>query len=104
MNDLIKTVLSEDLHPLEFFLSQNYPDPAKGNTVIKYCIPYKSLVQLKIFKENGDELEVMLNEVKNPGTYEITLSTENYPDGVYLYLLHTEKFSKIKRMTVLKSN
>ncbi len=104
MNDLKKTLLNEDLNPLDFHLSQNYPDPAKNETIIKYCIPYKSSVQLKIFNEDGDELEVMLNEVKNPGTYEITVSTENYPDGIYLYLLQTEKFSKIKRMTVLKSN
>ncbi len=98
-----KAIFNEDLTPLDFFLSQNYPDPAQSNTIIKYCIPYKSSVQLKIFNENGDELEVLLNEVKNPGTYEITISTKGFPDGNYMYLLNTEKFSKIKRMKVLNN-
>ena len=77
--------------PSEFFLSQNYPNPFKDKTVIKYCVGYKTRVQLTIHNSDGMVIEKLVDEVKQPGTYEIKLSagSENaskilkLPDGYY---------------------
>ena len=57
--------------PSEFFLSQNYPNPFKDKTVIKYCVGYKTRVQLTVHNSDGMVLEKLVDEVKHPGTYEI---------------------------------
>jgi hypothetical protein len=101
--EIKESLVNEDLNPLEFYLGQNYPNPAQNRTSIKYCIPYKSVVQIRIYNEEGDEVDILLNEEKKPGTYEQTINTENYKTGNYLYLLTTDIFSKIKKMTVLKN-
>lgn len=101
--ELKKSLVNDDLNPLEFYLGQNYPNPAVKSTSIKYCIPYRSLVQIRIYNEDGDELDFLLNEEKEPGTYEQNINTENFKNGNYFYLLSTADFSKIKKMIVLKN-
>ena len=67
--EIDKSISTDDLNPLQFYLGQNYPNPAQKSTSIKYCIPYKSFVQIRIFNDEGDEVDVLLNEEKKPGTY-----------------------------------
>ena len=101
--EINKSIVNDDLNPLEFYLGQNYPNPVQESTSIKYCIPYKSAVQIRIFNEDGDELDLLLNEEKKPGTFELTINTQSYGNGNYLYLFSTEHYNKIKKMTVLKN-
>jgi hypothetical protein len=91
--------------PSEFFLSQNYPNPFKDKTVIKYCIGYPTRVKLTIHNSEGKVIEKLVDEVKQPGTYEIKLSasvensgkTWKLPDGYYCYhLVAGEYFSDKK--------
>ena len=61
--------LMDEVTPLEFLLSQNYPNPFKEKTVIKYCVPYKTRVVITILNSKGKEIEKLVDEEKNPGTY-----------------------------------
>lgn len=101
--EIKQSLVNDDLNPLEFYLGQNYPNPAQKSTSIKYCVPYKSVVQIILYNDEGDEVDILLNEEKKPGTYEQMIKTENYSSGNYLYLLSSDNFSKIKKMTVLKN-
>jgi len=91
--------------PSEFFLSQNYPNPFKDKTVIKYCIGYKTRVQLTVHNSEGIVVGKLVDEVKQPGTYEIKLSagSENaskilrLPDGYYLYQLDAGEYFNDKK-------
>jgi len=60
--------------PSEFYLAQNYPNPFRRKTVIKYCVPYRSKVQITVFSNEGKELEKLVDEEKNPGTYAVEFS------------------------------
>lgn len=94
-----------ELIPSEFFLSQNYPNPFKDKTVIKYCIGYTTRVKLTVHNSEGIIIEKLVDEVKQPGTYEIKLSagSENsskvleLPDGYYLYHLDAGAYFSEKK-------
>jgi hypothetical protein len=84
--------LMDEVIPLQFFLSQNYPNPFKEKTVIKYCVAYKTRVQITVYNSEGKEIEKLVDEEKNPGTYEIEFSVETHRDaslqnGVFFYRL-----------------
>ena len=66
--------LMDEVIPLEFFLSQNYPNPFKEKTVIKYCVAYKTRVQITVYDSEGKEIEKLVDEEKSPGTYEVEFS------------------------------
>ena len=60
----------KDLIPTEFYLSQNYPNPFKEKTTIKYCVAYKTKVRITIYNSEGEMIEKLVDEVKEAGTYE----------------------------------
>jgi Concanavalin A-like lectin/glucanases superfamily/Secretion system C-terminal sorting domain len=107
----VTTVPEEMLNELdEFVLSQNYPNPFNPNTQIKFSIPKSSQVTLKIINTLGEEIEILVNEEKAAGTYELSWNAANLPSGVYFYRLQAgdpstssgQSFVQTRKMILLK--
>jgi hypothetical protein len=88
--------------PTEFLLSQNYPNPFNPTTTIKYSVPQVSQVQIKIFDVLGNEIETLVNEEKQSGTYELTWYAASLSSGVYFYQLKAGEFIQTKKMLLMK--
>jgi hypothetical protein len=96
--------------PLAFYLSQNYPNPFRGKTTIKYCVAYRSRVRLTVVNSAGKVIETLVNEEKNPGTYAIDFvagvgpsgEVRNLASGKYSYRLEAGDYSSEKEMELLK--
>jgi len=96
--------------PLTFSLRQNYPNPFNPKTRIKYSIPQTSKVVMKVFDILGNEIETLVNEEQQVGTYEIAWYTEELPSGVYFYQLRAfdpstgsgQDFCETKKMVLIK--
>lgn len=88
--------------PTEFNLSQNYPNPFNPVTLIKYQVPEASLVSVKIYDLIGREVAVLVNEVKQTGSYQVKFNGENFASGVYFYKMVAGDFSSVKKMNLLK--
>ena len=82
-----KASLMDELIPSEFYLSQNYPNPFKDKTSIKYCLPEKTEVRLTLFNSEGGIVKELLCKIQEAGTYEIVLESQDLPDGIYYYRL-----------------
>lgn len=88
--------------PSEFDLSQNYPNPFNPITLIKYQVPEASLVSIIIYDVIGREIATLINEVKQPGVYQVSFNGENLASGVYFYKMIAGEFSSVKKMNFLK--
>ena len=88
--------------PLKFELSQNFPNPFNPSTKIKYTVPQSSNVVIKVFDILGNEIETLVNEEKQTGTYELTWYAENLPSGIYFYRIQAGSFIDTKKMILLK--
>jgi len=88
--------------PSEFDLSQNYPNPFNPITLIKYQVPEASLVSIIIYDVIGREIATLINEVKQPGVYQVSFNGENLASGVYFYKMIAGDFSSVKKMNFLK--
>ncbi len=98
----VNTAVNENVIPGSFGLFQNYPNPFNPSTTIKFTIPFSKKVTLKIFNSLGQEVETLINEIKNSGTYNIIWNASAYPGGVYYYELNTEGFRETKKMILVK--
>jgi photosystem II stability/assembly factor-like uncharacterized protein len=94
--------------PVNYNLHQNYPNPFNPATKIKFDIQKSvvnsqySEVTLKVFDILGKEIQTLVNEQLQPGTYEVTFEASQLTSGVYLYKLMTDGFSETKRMLLIK--
>lgn len=97
--------LMDEATPFKFHLSQNYPNPFKDKTVIKYCVGYKTRIRLTVYNSEGKELEKLIDEIKTPGTYEIEFNASadksgglrNLPDGYYYYFMDASEYFNDKK-------
>jgi len=90
--------------PYNFQLYQNYPNPFNPITTIKYELPERSLVTLKVFDVLGNELATLISEEKSAGEYKIELDASKYnlSSGIYFYRLQSGSFVNTKKMILLK--
>jgi hypothetical protein len=88
--------------PNYYFLEQNYPNPFNPVTNIKFGIPETGNVRLVVFDILGREVTTLMNEHKNPGTYEVKFDASQLASGIYFYSLQTERVTETKRMLLVK--
>ena len=98
---------SNEIYTDKFMLQNNYPNPFNPLTSITYSIPKKSIVSLKIYSLDGEEILTLVNDVKTQGEYSIQWDAKNsfgdkVPNGIYLYKIATKGFSQTKKMILLK--
>jgi hypothetical protein len=85
-----------------FNLFQNYPNPFNPTTVIKYAVAKLNHVSLIIYDSLGQQVQRLVDEVKNPGYYQAEFDGTNLPSGVYYYSLLSGEYSATKKMTLIK--
>lgn len=88
--------------PKEFALFQNYQNPFNPSTVIGYQIPKASWVTLKVYDMLGKEVATLVNEVKEPGTYEVQFDASHLTSGVYIYKLQAGASTAVKKLVLMK--
>lgn len=97
---------NKNLHPEGFALYQNYPNPFNPSTNIRFRIADFGFVSLKVYDILGNEVAVLVNEIKSSGIYNIEFSPEsgirNPTSGIYLYQLKAGNFTQTKKMLLLK--
>ena len=92
----------EDIVPTEFELAQNYPNPFRERTTIKYCVPEKMKIRLEVFDSRGNKVKTLINEIKEAGTYKIELKANGLDSGEYLYKLESKDFFETRKMILTK--
>ena len=89
----------KELVPSEFYLGQNYPNPFKEKTVIKYCVAYKTRVVLTVYNSEDEVIEKLIDEEKKPGTYENEFNSaagiRQLATGNYYYRLEANTLSSL---------
>ena len=86
----------------DYKLYQNFPNPFNPVTKLSYKIDVKGHVTLRVYNLVGQVVRVMVNEVQEPGKYEVKFDASDLSTGVYLYKLQINDFTSVKRMTLLK--
>lgn len=88
--------------PTNFALYQNYPNPFNPTTTITYDIPLRASVKLVIYNVLGQKIATLVDEVQEPGRYNVTFEASNLPSGVYFYRLEADKFVQTRKMLLVK--
>jgi hypothetical protein len=100
------------LNAKSFVLKQNYPNPFNPTTNIGFRISDGGFVSLIVYDILGNEVTKLVNEEKQPGTYEVQFSAKGgsasggnasgLPSGIYFYQLKADNSNETKKMIYLK--
>jgi len=96
----IETISAEI--PDKFYLQQNYPNPFNPITKIQFDVMKTENVMITVFDIAGKELEVLVNERMQPGTYETEWNGEKYASGIYFYRMEAGKYVETRKMILMK--
>jgi 1,4-alpha-glucan branching enzyme len=90
----------------KFDLDQNFPNPFNPATTIRYSIPERGFVTLKVYNILGKELTTLVNGEHSPGIYETTFDAGMIPggiaSGVYFYRLSVNENSVTRKMLLMQ--
>ncbi len=91
-------------------LSDNYPNPFNPSTKISYEIPELANVSLRVYDMSGREVSELVNQMQQPGRYDVIFNASSLSSGVYFYKLvvsssnplEAGEFVQTKKMILIK--
>jgi hypothetical protein len=103
---------------IEFRLFKNHPNPFHSSTLIRYSIPSSSPasriphaspsgghhVSLNIYDITGRLIETLVDEVQEPGVYQVEWdsSPNQVASGIYFYRLTSGDFTSTRKLVLLR--
>ena len=87
--------------PAEFELQQNYPNPFNPATTIRFALPQRCSVSLKVFDVLGREIASLISQELDAGSFSVRWQP-NVPSGTYIYQFRAGQYLQTKRMVLLK--
>ncbi|MDX1373701.1 MAG: T9SS type A sorting domain-containing protein, partial [Nitrososphaeraceae archaeon] len=88
--------------PKEFTLYQNYPNPFNPSTTIKFSVPFRTNVSIKIYDLLGVEIKTLIKDEFVQGIYNVEFDAGNITSGIYFYIITAGNFRETKKMILLK--
>lgn len=88
--------------PVQFHLSQNFPNPFNPQTVINYSLEGRAPVRLIVYDLLGREVQTLINDELNAGKYDVIWNGAEQSAGVYFYRLSIDGRSETRKMVLLK--
>ena len=92
----------------EFTLDQNYPNPFNPSTTLRYGLPTRSHMQLRVYNVLGQIVAELVNSELEAGWNQVVWNA-NATSGLYFYRLEAvsvsdpgKRFVDVKKMILLK--
>ena len=84
-------------------LEQNFQNPFNPSTLIRFSIPERVKVTLRVLNLLGEEVWREIDgEMMDAGKYEVDFIAKGLPSGTYVYRLEAGNFVKSKKMVLSK--
>jgi PA domain-containing protein len=87
--------------PLQFSLGQSMPNPGADLTSVRFVVPSRGRVVMRLFDVSGRLVRTAVDELLGPGAYSAPIPTAGLAGGVYFYRLEAGGMSLSRRLAVL---
>lgn len=88
--------------PVEYNLSQNFPNPFNPTTTIEYSLPKNEFVKLQVYDILGNLVKNLYQGYLNEGSYKTIWDASGNQSGIYFYKITSPGFTEAKKMILLK--
>jgi hypothetical protein len=96
-------VESSNQVPIDFNLSQNFPNPFNSSTNISFSLKESGFTKLKVYDILGHEIKTLIEEnLEGNKNYTITFDANDLGSGIYFLNLHQNGKVKTIKMVLMK--
>ncbi len=93
--------------PKKLVVSQNYPNPFNPSTTIKYSMPVRGQVSIKVYNLRGSLVTTLVDGIQDAGEHNVIWSGKDnrgasVSTGIYLYKVKTLDSEIVKKMALIK--
>ncbi|MCI0693406.1 carboxypeptidase regulatory-like domain-containing protein [candidate division KSB1 bacterium] len=93
--------------PATYDLAQNFPNPFNPETSIKYQVPVRTNVSLRVYNALGQEVRTLVNTLQDAGVYNALWDGKDnngrqLVTGIYLVRLEAGDFVMTRKMAMVK--
>jgi len=88
--------------PHAFELRQNYPNPFNGSTKIRFSLPKRTYMTLRIYDLQGREIITLAEDTFPEGVYVTIWSSDGVPSGMYLCRLEAGEYVATRKFILQK--
>ncbi len=85
-----------------FALHQNTPNPSAQETEVEYSVAFDAPVKLALYNSVGEEIKVLVDGVREAGTYRVRITTTELPSGTYTYRIIAGPYTESRQMVISK--
>lgn len=83
-----------------YYLSQNRPNPTNGETMIDFAIAENAFVTIDLYNSLGVKVKNITSDDYQAGSYTLTFSVDNLPQGLYFYVMNANGYVDSKTLMV----
>jgi len=98
----VADVGKEEEPPQDFALEQNYPNPFNPETVLRLTLPVAAQVRLGVYALTGELIELLLDERRDGGRYEVRFDAGRLASGVYLCRMEVAGRSFVRKLVLVR--
>lgn len=104
--DRVTTDIDGAVAPVAFALDQNFPNPFRTTTTIRYSLAEHAEVQLTVYNLLGQRIRTLVSEEQAPGVQTVVWdgrsASGSLAAGVYLVRLQAGSFTDVRRMVLVR--
>ena len=83
-------------------LFQNYENPVRNSTTIRYNLPTAMRVEINIYNVLGQNISTLVDEIKPQGTSSVNWDARTFQPGIYFYQIKTSAFTDTKKLLLIR--
>ncbi|MCB2205786.1 carboxypeptidase regulatory-like domain-containing protein [bacterium] len=88
--------------PATVRLYQNYPNPFNPSTTLRFDLPERTDVTLRVYNLLGREIATLAEGMHDAGSYSVNFDATGLPSGLYFARLKSGEVLQTRRMTLMK--
>ena len=98
----LTSVRGEGALPLEYSLSQNWPNPFNPSTRIAFSLPRAEWARIALYDLLGREVRILLDQEMAAGHHQVGFEAGQLAGGVYICRMHSGDFIAARKMILMK--
>ena len=99
---IVNTAVLPGTGPIEIDLDQNFPNPFRSATTLRYRVSTVDRVRLRLFDAHGNLVRLLADGFHAPGSYTQTVEAGQLAPGTYYYQLEIGGRTRQRPMVLIR--